>query len=105
MSGMTNEAATPERFGYETVLCRLKLRINRRAQRAGWNGAGMYVIFQAGYPDGIPINKNTAEATGLPEGTVCKFGPYMMLRAADGTFVPWVPSQTDQLATDWTFLD
>lgn len=100
----TIEAEIPEVFGYETVLCRLKLRVNRRAQRRGWNG-GQYVIYQRGYPDGIPINKNTSEATGIPEGTVCKFRPYMMLCTSNNEFVPWVPSQSDQLAEDWIFLD
>jgi hypothetical protein len=72
-----------------------------RVTRAGWNGRGMYLAYQRGYPDGIPINKNTAEATGLPEGTICKFRPYVMMRTVDGAFVPWVCSQTDLLALDW----
>ena len=69
--------------------------------RAGWNGPGQYVAYQPGYPDGIGINANTAAATGLPEGTVCSFRPYLMLRTADGSFVPWVPSISDVLAEDW----
>lgn len=69
--------------------------------REGWNGKGMYVVFQAGYPEGIPINANTAKATGLPEGTVCVFRPYLLMRTVDGSFVPWVISQTDALAQDW----
>ncbi|WP_433067394.1 DUF2829 domain-containing protein [Dactylosporangium sp. CS-033363] len=69
--------------------------------RTGWNGAGQYVVFQAGYPDGIAINANTAAATGLAEGTVCSFRPYLMFCTADGQFVPWVASQTDLLADDW----
>lgn len=70
--------------------------------RSGWNGKGMYVVFQKGYPDGIAINKNTAEATGVPEGTTCIFRPYLMMRTVDGSFVPWVISQTDALAEDWS---
>lgn len=73
-----------------------------RVARSGWNGKGMYVVLQAGYPDGIPINKNTAEATGLEQGTVCVFRPYLMMCTVDGSFVPWVISQTDALADDWT---
>lgn len=69
--------------------------------RSGWNGKGMYVVLQKGYPDGIPINKNTSNATGLPEGTICKFRPYLMMRDAQGCFVPWLASQTDILADDW----
>lgn len=72
-----------------------------RITRAGWNGEGMWVAYQAGYPDGIPINENTARATGLVQGTVCRFLPYLMLRTVDGAFVPWVISQTDVLAQDW----
>lgn len=69
--------------------------------RSGWNGAGMFVVYQRGYPEGIPINANTAAATGLVEGTVCIFEPYLMLHTAQGTFVPWLISQTDALANDW----
>lgn len=69
--------------------------------REGWNGHGMYVAHQAGYPDGIPINANTAQATGVQEGTLCHFRPYLMMCTADGDFVPWVASQTDLLADDW----
>jgi hypothetical protein len=72
-----------------------------KVRRAGWNGFGMYLVFQRGYPDGIPINENTANATGIPKGTVCKFLPYVMMCTVDGSFVPWLCSQTDLLATDW----
>lgn len=72
-----------------------------KVRRAGWNGKGMFCVFQAGYPNGIPINRNTAEATGIPEGTVCSFLPYIMMRTAGGEFVPWLCSQTDLLAEDW----
>lgn len=77
------------------------LKAGSRVTRSGWNGHGMFVVLQKGYPDGIAINKNTAEATGIPEGAVCRFGPYLMMKTADGTFVPWLASQTDLLADDW----
>ncbi len=90
-------------LNFSDALILLKGRI--RMQRAGWNGKGMYVVFQKGYPDGIAINANTAEATGLEQGTVCRFLPYLMLRTADGSFVPWLASQTDILAEDWQTHD
>jgi len=77
------------------------LKNGKRVYRTGWNGKNMYIVYQKAYPHGIPINANTAEATGLPEGTVCKFLPYLMLCTAQGTFVPWLASQTDILASDW----
>ncbi len=78
------------------------LRNGGRVSRAGWNGRGMWLAYQAGYPDGIPINDNTARATGIPAGTVCRFLPYLIMRTVDGSFVPWLASQTDVLAEDWT---
>lgn len=72
-----------------------------KISRFGWNGKGMYLVYQKAYPQGIPINKNTAEATGIPEGTVCRFLPYLMMKTADDSFVPWLASQTDILADDW----
>ena len=78
-----------------------ELRHGHKVSRENWNGKGMFVVLQAGYPDGIAINRNTAESTGIPEGTVCNFRPYLMMRTVDGEFVPWVASQTDLLAEDW----
>jgi hypothetical protein len=74
----------------------------RRIARSGWNGKDMYVCYQKGYPEGIAINKNTSEATGIAEGVVCYFRPYLMMKTATPEeFVPWVASQTDLLANDW----
>ncbi len=77
------------------------LKQGQKVTRAGWNGKDMFVVHQKGYPDGIAINRNTAEATGIPEGTVCNFRPYLMMKTVDDEFVPWVASQTDLLAEDW----
>lgn len=77
------------------------LKGGSRITRQGWNGPGQYVVYQPGYPSGIGINENTATATGLPIGTVRIFRPYLMFRTVDGSFVPWVASQTDLLAEDW----
>jgi hypothetical protein len=84
-------------FGYALV----NLHRGYKLQREGWNGKGMYIVLQRGYPEGIAINKNTAGATGILQGTVCKFRPYLMMFTAQGDFVPWVASQTDLLADDW----
>ena len=80
------------------------LREGNKVMRHGWNGKGMYVVLQRAYPEGIPINKNTAEAIGEPEGTIHRFLPYLMFMTAQGDFVPWLASQTDLLAEDWTIV-
>ncbi len=77
------------------------LKQGAHISRAGWNGKGMWLAYQPGYPDGIAINANTAKATGLEQGTLCKFLPYIMMKTAGGEFVPWLASQTDVLGEDW----
>ncbi len=78
-----------------------QLRAGKKVSRVNWNGPGMYICLQKGYPDGIAINKNTAEATGLGEGVIARFLPYLMIKTVDDSFVPWLASQTDILASDW----
>lgn len=87
----------PGDFGYALE----QVKAGSKITRLGWTAAGQYVVFQPGYPDGVGINTNTAKATGIPEGTVKAFRPYLMLHTAQGDFVPWVPSVSDVLADDW----
>lgn len=90
-------------FGFDQAL--LHLQQGKRVSREGWNGKGMYIVLQKGYPEGIAINKNTAEATGIQEGTVCVFRPYIMMKTVGDEFVPWVASQTDLLVKDWVVVE
>ena len=69
--------------------------------RKGWNGKGMFVFYQKGYPDGIPANKQTADALGIKEGSLFKCQPYLQMKTVDGSFQMWVASQSDILANDW----
>lgn len=78
----------------------LECKAGKKISNSHWP-SGMYVVLQEGYPDGIPINGNTAQATGLPKGTVARFRPYLMLRAVDGAFVPYVATQSDLLSEVW----
>lgn len=104
---MNNEtaAALPNAHGQDIGWAVREMRFHGgKVRRSGWNGKGMFLVFQRGYPEGIPINANTAQATGIPQGTVCKFLPYIMMCTAPGDFVPWLCSQTDLLATDWELV-
>lgn len=70
-------------------------------RREGWEHL-MYVVKQKGYPDGIAINANTAEATGLDEGEVRVFHPYLMAcSGAERGFTVWTPTTEDLFAQDW----
>lgn len=75
-----------------------------KAFRLGWNGKGMFAVYQKGYPEGIPCNKQTAEAWGLNEGDLFKVRPYLQLKCADGTHAMWTPSTSDVLADDWEII-
>lgn len=78
-----------------------RLKSGFKLQRKGWNGKGMFVVYQKGYPEGIPCNKNTAEAWGLEVGDLFKVEPYLQIKMANGNHAMWVPSINDVLAEDW----
>jgi hypothetical protein len=70
-------------------------------RRGAWEEI-MYVVKRGGYPDGIAINGDTARATGLAEGEVCVFHPYLMACVVAGRgFAMWVPTVADLFAEDW----
>ena len=81
------------------------LRNGEKLARKGWNGKGMFVVYQKGYPDGIPCNKQTAEAWGMTEGELFKCEPYLQIKMANGSHAMWVPSINDVLANDWELVE
>jgi len=62
------------------------LKEGERVTRKGWNGKGMYLELQR--PDAH--SKMTRS--------------YIYMKTVDDELVPWVASQTDILAEDWTCL-
>lgn len=81
------------------------LKMGYKLQRKGWNGKGQFVVYQKGYPDGIPCNKQTAEAWGMNEGDLFKCNPYLQIKNVDGSHSMWVPSIGDVLAEDWIVVE
>ena len=92
-----------------TQVMELMIHEGRMFKRDGWGtretdareGDSDYIFWQKGYPQGIAINANTAEATGLPEGAICTFSPYMMRHWGGNHFSPYQPTHEDMAATDW----
>ena len=72
-----------------------------RISRAVWENPNVFVVYQKGYPDGIPCNKQTAEAWGMTEGDkfICK--PYLQIQNPDGSHSMYTPTIDDVLANDW----
>ena len=77
------------------------LKEGKRVARMGWNGRGMFVVYQKGYPQGINCNKQTAEAWGINEGDLFRCEPYLQIKMVNGSHAMWVPSINDVLAEDW----
>lgn len=77
----------------------------KKIARKGWNGRGMFIVYQKGYPDGIPCNKQTAEAWGLSEGDMFIVQPYLQIQNVNKSHSMWVPSINDCLADDWYVVE
>lgn len=73
------------------------IKAGKVASRDGWNGKGMWVGLVFGY-DYNP-DKGNAAAYGLG----CEKLPWLVLKTADHSIVPWVASHSDLLADDWSF--
>lgn len=69
---------------YSFGVALLHLKNGKRVQRSGWNGKGMWLELQ--HPD--QHSKMTL--------------PYIFMFTAQGDRVPWLASQTDMLAEDWS---
>lgn len=63
------------------------LKNGSRVAREGWNGKGMWLELQRPTPE----SKMTL--------------PYIYMFTADKNLVPWLASQTDILAEDWTIVE
>lgn len=63
------------------------LKDGYRVTRAGWNGSGMWVALQK------------------PDENSKMRRPYLYMSPVGGDLVPWVASQSDLLADDWTVVD
>lgn len=88
-------------FGIAIELLKKGLKVARK----GWNGKGLFIVYQKGYPEGIPCNKQTADAWGLNEGDLFKCNPYLQIKQVDGSHSMWVPSIGDCLANDWEIVE
>ncbi|MFJ2774631.1 MW1434 family type I TA system toxin [Streptomyces sp. NPDC087300] len=80
------------------------LRTGHRMARRAWP-EGTWLVLRTGYPDGIAVNANSAEAFGVPEGTTARFAPYFQLCDTYGTLHAWARSDEDLLDADWYNVD
>ena len=81
------------------------MKAGLRVARKGWNGKGMFVVYQKAYPDGIPCNEQTAQAWGMKQGDLFCCEPYLQIKMVNGSHAMWVPSINDVLAEDWVIVN
>lgn len=72
-----------------------------RAARKGWNGKGMFIFLVPGSE--FEVNREPLLSI-LGAGTKVKYHGHIDMKTADGMIVPWLASQTDILADDWTVV-
>ena len=67
------------------------LKAGERVARAGWNGKGMWLKL---------VEPHEYNMTGFHMLGYVKL-PFIAMRTADASIVPWLASQTDMLVDDW----
>jgi hypothetical protein len=85
-------------FGTTLIL----LKAGQRLARKGWNGKDMFIYYvpAASYP----AQRGAAQAWAGKDAMI-PYGAYLAMKTVDGTVVPWLASQTDILAEDWTLYN
>lgn len=83
-------------FGFDYAL--LVLKHGLKVARRGWNGKGMFLLLIDPYLNGQYAVRELPEIVGT-------LSPYIAMKTADNKLVPWLASQTDMLAEDWTVVE
>jgi hypothetical protein len=84
-------------FGSALVLIKKGAKLTRK----GWNGREMFVFLVPG----SSFEVNRKPLLGIyPEGTTVKYQPHIDMKTVSGSIVPWIASQSDLLATDWSIV-
>lgn len=91
-----NAYRTVEAFSFGLAIEAMKL--GKCVARAGWNGKGMWLCLVQGY------DYNPEKGRGVAYTLGCEKLPWIGMKTADNGFVPWLASQTDMLADDWTIV-
>lgn len=74
------------------------MKKGRKVQRAGWNGKGMWLKLIHPYSNDEFVVHEKESMTGT-------LMPYIAMKTVDNQIVPWLASQTDMLAEDWTIVE
>ncbi len=70
-----------------------EMRCSRKVCREGWNGKDMWLMMA--YRNGWAIDVGDGHKLDYERP------PFIFMKTAQNTLVPWVASQSDLLAEDW----
>lgn len=77
------------------------LKTGHLVAREGWNGRGMFLYLV----EGSTFEVNRPPLAGIfDDGTVINYRSHIDMFDAQGFCVPWLASQTDMLAEDWSIV-
>lgn len=80
----------------------IALKAGKKVARSGWNGKGMFLFLVPG----STFKVNRPPLLGIyEEGVEINYCPHIDMKTADDKVVPWLASQTDVLAEDWTIIE
>lgn len=78
-----------------------QLKTGARIARAGWNGAGQWLILVPGSTITVDADRPLGKAAPELVGQQVSYAPHVDIFTTDRRLFPWTPSQSDQLAEDW----
>jgi hypothetical protein len=70
------------------------LKAGKQVSRSGWNGKGMWLVLI-----------NNATFNDVYNGVLFRHDPFIAMKTAGESLVPWLASQTDMLAEDWGVVE
>lgn len=77
------------------------IKRGQRVARAGWNGKDMFIFLVKG--SRFTVNREPLLSI-LGEGTKVDYHAHIDMKTAQGYVVPWLASQADVLANDWSVV-
>ena len=77
----------------------------KRVTRVGWNGAGQWLILVPGSTITVEADRPLGIAAPDLVGQQVQYAPHVDIYTVQGSLVPWLASQTDALAEDWTVVE
>jgi len=94
---MTSENTQIKNLNFGEAIAHLKN--GYCAAREGWNGKEMWLALVKG----ATVQQSIGDCYGN-NGETFPVLDAVYMKTADGSLVPWLCSQTDMLAEDWTIL-